>query len=69
MMPREYKAMRVGTAAHLTGGWRPRGFVSFGPSTCPNTPSHFDTSLNSADYIANTVVSGQQQPQISRKQS
>jgi hypothetical protein len=67
MMLREYKAMRAGTAAHLMGGWRPRGFVSFGPIACPNTPSHFDTLLNGADYIINTRVSAQQQ--ISRKQS
>ena len=69
MTPERHNAMREGTAAHLMGGWRPRGFVSFGPSACPNTPSHFDTLLNGADYMINTRVSGQQQPQVSRKQS
>jgi hypothetical protein len=69
MMLKEYNAMREGTAAHLMGGWRPRGFVSFGPSACPNTPSQFNTLLDGADYITGTRVSGQQQSQISRKQS
>jgi hypothetical protein len=69
MMPERHNAMRKGTAAHLMGGWRPRGLVSFGPNTCPNTPSGFDTLLNVADHIVNTRVSGLQQPQISRKQS
>jgi len=51
MTLREYKVMRAATAAHLNGGWRPRGFVSFGPGACPNTPSHLDAPLNVADCI------------------
>ena len=68
MMLKGYSAMREATAAHLIGGWRPRGFVSSGPSACPNTPSRFDTLLNGPDYMTNRV-SGQQQSQISRKQA
>jgi len=67
-MLKEYKAMREGTADHRMGGWRPRGFVSFGSNACPNTPSHFDTLLNGPDLITNRV-SGQQQYLICRKQS
>jgi hypothetical protein len=69
MTLREYKVMRAVTAAHLTGGWRPRGLVSFGPGACPNTPSHLNTPLNVADYITNSMVSGQQQSQISLKRA
>jgi hypothetical protein len=68
MMLREYKAMRAATAAHLLGGWRPRGFVYFGLSACPNTP-HLNTPFNVADYITNSMVSGQQQSQIGLKQA
>jgi hypothetical protein len=68
MTLREYKAMTAAVAAHLLGGWRPRGFVYFGPTACPNMP-HLNTPLNFADYITNSMVSGQQQSQISLKRA
>jgi len=68
MTLREYKAMTAASAAHLLGGWQPRGFVSFGPNACPNTP-HLNTPLNVADYITNSMVSGQQQSLISPKRA
>jgi len=69
MTSERHNAMRAGTAAHLMGGWRTRGFVSFGLNACPNTPSNFITMLSGADYLTNCRVSGQQQSPIRPKQS